>query len=250
MPFDVGGNVISTTDIAYFNDKNIIRGGLLTYLDAGIVGSYPGSGTTWTDLSGNGYNGTLTNGPTFSTANGGYLAFDGSDDYVDLGNQSALGFTSGVFTVEAWIYIPSSWTGGSQYPNVVSKGAGAGWDQNGWSLFCFRGWNGPYAWGYGARNGGTTNIVSRNSCPSNTYLHTVITANGSTIVLYENGVQQVSASQTINPASNSYSVWIARDFVYGIAFPGRVSGVKLYNVALSAAQVIQNFNANRRRYNV
>lgn len=249
MPFNVNGNILTDLQIKNYNEKGIVRSGIVLNLNAGLSSSYPGSGTTWTDLSGNGYNGTLTNGPTFSTGNGGYISLDGSNDFVDLGGQSGLGFTSGNFSIEAWFYIPSSWTGGSQYPNLFSKGATAGWDTNGWSLFVFRDWSGPYAWGYGARNGSTINIVSRGSVSSNTYLHAVITADGSTIRLYENGAQVNTGSQTINPGSNTTGVLIGRD-ANALSFPGRVGIVSAYNKTLSAAEVIQNFNANRRRFGV
>ena len=61
---------------------SIVRNGLVLYLDAANPKSYPGSGTTWKDLSGNGNNGTLVNGPTFNSANGGSIVFDGTNDYV------------------------------------------------------------------------------------------------------------------------------------------------------------------------
>jgi hypothetical protein len=62
--------------------KGIVQSGLVLNLDAGVSSSYPGSGTTWTDLSGNGNNGTLVNGPTFSSDNGGNIVFDGVDDHI------------------------------------------------------------------------------------------------------------------------------------------------------------------------
>ena len=65
MPFNIGGNILTNTQVNVYNGSSIVRNGLLMYLDAGIANSYPGSGTTWTDLSGNSLNGTLTNGPTY-----------------------------------------------------------------------------------------------------------------------------------------------------------------------------------------
>jgi len=230
----------------YANGK-IVTDGLVLALNAADKNSYPGSGTTWTDISGNRNNGTLTNGPTFNSGNGGHIQFDGADDYVTLGDQSSLGFTSGVFSIEAWMYIPSSWTGGSQYPNLVSKGATAGWDTNGWALFVFRDWSGPYAWGCGMRNGGTTNIVSRGSCASNIYLNVVMTLNGSTVELYENGSLITTGAQTINPGSNSTSVYVGAD-VNLQCFPGRVASCKAYNRALSATEILQNYNAQKSRF--
>ena len=71
-------------------NSTIVSSGLVLHLDAGNASSYPGSGTTWTDLSGSGNNGTLVNGPTYSSANGGSLSFDGVNDYVSVSNTSQL----------------------------------------------------------------------------------------------------------------------------------------------------------------
>jgi hypothetical protein len=79
----------------------IVRDGLVLELDAGNTNSYPGSGTAWTDLSGNNYNGTLTNGPTFNSANGGGIVFDGTNDSVvgnnNLNSQITTAITISVF---------------------------------------------------------------------------------------------------------------------------------------------------------
>jgi hypothetical protein len=75
--------------------------GLVLALDAADRNSYIGSGTSWKDLSGNSYNGTLTNGPTFSAANGGVIVFDGVDDYVAGGNLGSF-YSQG--TISYWMY--------------------------------------------------------------------------------------------------------------------------------------------------
>ena len=80
-------------------NPRVVTDGLVFCVDAASKRSYLGTGTTWTDLAGSN-NGTLTNGPTFSSDNGGSIVFDGSDDYVLLGNDINLG-TSASITV--WI---------------------------------------------------------------------------------------------------------------------------------------------------
>ena len=75
----------------------IIRDGLVLCLDAANPKSYPGTGTAWTDLSGSGNNGTLVNGPVYSSANGGSIDFDGSNDYSSL--SSNIIPATGAFTV-------------------------------------------------------------------------------------------------------------------------------------------------------
>ena len=83
-------------------NKNTVTNGLLLYLDAGNPASYSGTGTTWTDLSGNGNNATLMNGASYSNANGGSIAFDGLDDYVTMPLVSS---TVANVTMQCWVNI-------------------------------------------------------------------------------------------------------------------------------------------------
>jgi hypothetical protein len=100
-----GGNftLVNTNNSGRFTMSTaaspLITTGLMLYLDAGNALSYPGSGTTWTDLSGNGRDGTLTNGPTYSATNGGSIVFDGSNDYVQC--LGSLTVTAATFV--SWI---------------------------------------------------------------------------------------------------------------------------------------------------
>ena len=80
----------------------IITDGLKLWLDASNPSSYPGSGTTWYDLSGNGNNGTMVNGVTYSTANGGVMSFDGVNDIVNFTNSLIVNNLTG-HTISLWI---------------------------------------------------------------------------------------------------------------------------------------------------
>ena len=91
--------------MAIYDNPKIVTNGLILYLDAANIRSYPKSGTAWTDLSGQGNNGTLTNGPTYSQDNGGGFLFDGVNDYVDTGNINYLFNTP--FTISMWIKFAS-----------------------------------------------------------------------------------------------------------------------------------------------
>ena len=86
----------------YYGPRTITNG-LVLALDAADKNSYVGSGTSWKDLSGNNYTGTLTNGPTFNGSNGGSISFDSTDDFVSVGNIGTI--TS--FTVLVWCYPTS-----------------------------------------------------------------------------------------------------------------------------------------------
>ena len=83
-----------------FGPPKIITTNLTSYLDAANPSSYPGSGTTWTDLSGNNNNFILTNGPTYDNRNGGSISFDGTDDYL-LNNSLVLNYNAN-FTIQFW----------------------------------------------------------------------------------------------------------------------------------------------------
>jgi hypothetical protein len=93
--------------MALSHSSNLVTGGLVLCLDAANPKSYPGSGTTWTDLSGNSNNVTLSNGPTYSSANRGYITFDGVDDYANFFAPSL----ASVATVEMWCKWGASYTG-------------------------------------------------------------------------------------------------------------------------------------------
>jgi hypothetical protein len=94
----------------------VITDGLVLFLDAGNNRSYPGTGTTWTDLSSTAITGSLTNGPTFSSINGGAIVFDGTNDYVDITSSTHL---NQPLTMEAWININTQQNG-----MILSRGTG------------------------------------------------------------------------------------------------------------------------------
>lgn len=94
MPLNVNGNIIESTDVSASGNvlKNkVISDGLICYLDAADADSYSGSGTQWTDLSGNGYHGTLVNGATFNSGvAGGVMVTDGTNDYISISTPSLV----------------------------------------------------------------------------------------------------------------------------------------------------------------
>jgi hypothetical protein len=85
--------------MGFYRGPHIVTDGLILSLDAANNKSYPRSGTTWNDLSGNGNNGTLVNGPTFSSANGGSIVFDGTNDVV---STTLVQTFVNELTVETW----------------------------------------------------------------------------------------------------------------------------------------------------
>ena len=212
-------------------------GGPVMCLDAGSKISYPGTGTTWTDLSGNGNTGTLTNGPTFDSANGGSIVFDGVDDYVAAGNSiSGLGAAS--VTASAWVRTNS--IGGDQYVVDASTNGSFG---NGLSLRIRA--NGSIRfWHYDANyNANSVNIVS-----SNVWYYIAGTWDGTTNRVYINGLPDGTNTGDANLLGSIYQ--IGHSNILGGFFNGNISSVSIYNRALSAAEVSQNFYLLRGRYGV
>jgi len=227
--------------------KNTGVSNLVLALDAGNKNSYPGSGTTWTDLSGNGNNGTLTNGPTFNRINGGSIVFDGSNDYVSVANASSLTNTSSL-SIESWVLMNPSM---NAYGAVVGKGTS---DAN--EEYCLL-INPSTSKVYFDVGGGTGPYVDLTSTfNSNTWYHVVAThervAGSSTIKIYVNG--SLVPGSTTNPTSavndNATNVSIGCRFDGGTShWNGRISMVAIYTRTLSATEVLQNYNSSKFKYN-
>jgi len=240
MGIQVGSRTISATGGSIKRVGNyrvhtfpseLVTDGLVLNLDAGDPRSYPGSGTAWTDLSGRGNNGTFgasTAAPTYSNANGGSLVFDGSNDYVSLGTPS---IGTGKITVNAWIKI----TTGGIYQHIVDN------QSSEWHLAILND-NSPYFF-----NG----IVNHASTPqlSTGVWYMLTGVQGITNDLYINGVlaQNGSLNSDVNITTNTLQIgrWYSGPSRY---FNGNIAQVSIYNRALSAAEVAQNYDALKVRY--
>ena len=209
-----------------FQGQQIVTSGLVLNLDAANKDSYPGTGTTWYDLSGNGNNGTLLNGVGFNPyQNGGTLTFDGVDDYVSIPD---INFTTA--TIDIWVYI-----------NAYSAGG---------AVFVYQSSNGFEVWA------GTDNIIRYNKNPStgltsgpgftvNSWNNIVATSDGTTNRLYLNNVNIGSTNGGI---FDNTSGDIRISGYGGYMVNGRCSILKMYNRALSATEISQNFNASKGRF--
>jgi hypothetical protein len=236
-----------------------ITDGLVLCLDAGNPKSYPGSGTTWTDLSGNGNNGTLVNGPTYSSSNGGNFNFDetGTNEYVSTSISNFFTSYSQQITMEAWVYIPSSatWSNG-YYGNIFTRGNFSGshglWrsSTNNRVLFYCRQLD-PFD----AQNSFAD--ISRD-----TWYQLVGVWDAGTKI-YVNGelIDSDSASftgETQNNENEAYGGWgsfkIGQNSgaagAGGNYFTGNQAAHKIYNRALTPQEIKQNFNATRSRFSI
>ena len=219
-----------------FYSSPLVTSGLVLSLDAGNPASYGGSGSTFTDLSGNSNNGTLVNSPSFSSANGGSLTFNGSNTYVDCGNAANLQIYEG--TISAWVKASSS--GNTSYRGIILK-------QNAWALFVLDNQLVTYSWTtYGAQGTGktigdnawhnvamtftTTNVGATNN--ANVYLDGVLVKTAS--VAHSSHAIPVTLGAGTNGASQILN--------------GNIAQGLIYNRVLTQAELLQNFNALRGRF--
>ena len=228
-----------------FGGPNIIDDGLVLYLDAGNRKSYPGSGTTWFDKSGRGNNGTLTNGPTFNTGSLGSVVFDGTNDYVNVNTDPNLPGVSG--SVSVWFNISN--TQGSSAGNlglseIILKHNNSE-SLNGWSIIASTSSLTSYI-----KNGSTNWQVPTGSIITpNTWYNAVITFQSNTsLSLYTNGIFISSvAIGTLTTNTNPLRLAVSND-PFWARFQGRVASTQVYNRALTAQEVLQNYNATKGRF--
>jgi hypothetical protein len=214
--------------------SGIVTDGLVLHLDAGNSTSYPGSGTAWTDLSGKGNNATLTNGPTYSSADGGSIDFDGTNDYALGSTSSDFLFGTGDYTMSYW-FRADTFSGG---PTIVDLRNGSGIAQA-YSDFIgsnkFKLWMHPTV----IYDGGITTLSTA------TWYNACVTRSGSAGSVYINATLDGTFTNSTNMVQGQFKI-AGNVSVY---FNGRVSNALVYKgKALTATEVTQNFNALRGRY--
>jgi hypothetical protein len=224
----------------------VVKEGLVLHLDAGNTASYPGNGTNWIDLTGSGNNGTLTNGPTFDSANGGSILFDGTNDYVNLGSNSSYNLSNN-FTLSCWVNPSQLGHGNGDELCSLATGSPAPYISYGLEWMD----TGRFRFSIGNTSNQFLNYLSNSTYSLNNWYNVVGTYDGSTIRLYVNNVLQnsTSVSTTVTYSANQMTVgtWFY-DISPSNALTGRISHVKIYNRALTASEIQQNFNATRGRY--
>jgi len=217
----------------------LVTNGLVLLLDANNTNSYPGTGTTWTDLSGNNNNGTLTNGASYSSASGGSIVFDGVNDYVGSFPTQISGV--GSKTICAFIY-----------PTTTSRAGICGIrnSTDGWVFTINRNASGNLTYFHTT---GTTVEVSA-GISINNWVQVCVTYSTvtSTVILYKNGYQVGSTATSVSTIVGSSFKGVIGDEDASITTPfkGNISNLQIYNRDLSATEVLQNFNVTRTRFGV
>jgi hypothetical protein len=212
---------------------SIVSTGLVLNLDAGDVSSYPGSGSTWTDISGSGLTGTLSANVSYSSANGGAMSFTGVSSVVTVASASSVTGLTNNISIEAWYQSTNN------RPKILTTGPGSiGLDFGQFSI-------NPTNWKvtkYGLID------LYLGSIPQDTNWHQVVVTYSSTagVKVYVDGAVSGSSASTVALKAGAASIPIGQ--AEGGYHTGKISIVRWYNAVLSSTDVTQNFNAIKSRY--
>ena len=236
----------SQTDKVCFNRdyEGIVTDGLVFHLDAGFTPSYPKNGTTWYDISGNGNNGTLTNGPTFNSNDGGTISFDGSNDYVIIPN-----LTADFYNVGMWVLSNSDYDDGSVGGFIFC--IDTGYVDGGLSLGSWTSAVENETYMFSTYD--DTNNIDYNSTADgkgNVWYYFVANWESSKYQLYLNGNPITTTSQgTSTLLSGTQDVFIGgrvnRNNRY---LSGKVGITHVYDRTLSSSEIMQNYNSTKGRF--
>ena len=217
---------------------NIVTDGLVLTLDAGNRNSYAGSGTNWYDLSGNGNNGTLTNGPTFNSSNIGSIVFDGVDDYVKPPNSTTFQLTN--FTFSSWVKTTIADT--NQFIIDCSSNAALGFGYS----YRITSSNTIRFWAYSAQY----YLDSISTLSTNTWYNIVVSYDNSTSTqkIYINNVLDNSSMVGSFTTSTPSYLQIGAAQLFGMYWKGNISFIQMFSRTLSATEISQNYNAIKYRY--
>ena len=221
---------------------SIVRDGLVLHLDAAGVKSYPGSGTTWTDLSGNGNDGTLVNGVGYSSDNKGALTFDGTNDYITIPNSSSVQLSNNSpFSISYFInlnrvdgtYMAPIMKGGftSSYGHLIGS-------TNYFLVY--------------TDNDSSNELFIQNMLNDyvNTWVNITQTYDGDKIYVYRNGVLYATSGTGRTLTTNTSTLYIGINGGSNYFLDGDISNMMLYNRELTADEIKQNFEATRGRYGI
>jgi hypothetical protein len=218
---------------------NIVTNGLVLYLDASNTKSYVSGSTTWNDVSRSGNNGTLTNGPTFNSGNGGSIVFDGSNQYIKPPNSTTLQLTN--FTLSSWVRINVQNI--DQFIIDTSTNGGSGFGYS----YRIKTDNKIRFWAYDANNA----LDSTTTISPNIWYNILVTYNNTSKIqsIYINGVFNVSNTHTNTfVVSTVTNLQIGGSLVLGGYINGNIAQTSIYNRNLSASEVSQNYNATKSRF--
>ena len=230
--------------MAFHYSPKIVTDGLVMYLDAANTKSYVSTSTSWNDISRGGSIGKLVNGPTYNSAYGGSIVFDGVDDYVQMDTESNLNVST--ITVSTW--VNPNFTSMVSYANIVNKLTGN--SENGWSLE--RSVNTTnVSWWVGDRTVSTSPWSTNNlttSLDDNRWQQIIGTYDGALLKLYKNGALVNQRNSTMGILTGTSAALVGKHGTLNYYWKNGIAQVQIYNRALSATEVLQNYNATKSRF--
>ena len=220
----------------------------MEYWDGSQLRSNPGSGTSWYDVGGRNKTGTLVNGAAFTSASGGGVSFDGNDDRVNLYTNNAE--TDDIYSVSGVTF--SAWASANYFlgARAIFFAGNTIWQAFGpWLYMGVGGGNVDIAWHICNAGGSRTTITYRNLITFGQLFYVTGTYNGSTLNLYHNGVFQSTGTLGGNIFRNTGVITLL-GYHQGDSYPwlGNIYSAKIYNRALTAAEILQNYNATKTRF--
>ena len=245
-----GGN---NNYVAPVGPPSLVTAGLVLNLDAGNSSSYAGTGTTWTDLSGRGNNGTLVNSVTYNSSNLGSLVFNGYENgqgpnpYVLLPTNTDFDFGSGDFTIELWIYMTST----NDHPNFLSINV----DQaTNYAAIRLSAYQGNLGVAHSSNNSSwLSGPGSGTSFTLNAWKHIVLSRISGQATLYLDGISKLTYSLPASLMSNKLNVigTITPNF-YSPGFfnlSGKIAVTRIYKGrGFTAAEALTNFDLTKSRF--
>jgi hypothetical protein len=230
----------------------IVTNGLVFAVDAGNLVSYESGSIPTYSMTGS-VTGSLINGTSYNSGNGGSWVFDGVDDNIDFGDVTTTEFGTGDFTLSAWIYIPTDVIENTGFFKgiIVKKGASAA--QAGYAMYYNTGQQ-KFLWST-ANGFSSAERFSTNTWGSlkGTWANVVmVRQNGATNNghFYINGVyESIASSATVLDVNGDFNLRLGSGNLFGnYFFQGNIADAKIYNRALSATEASQNFNAQKGRF--
>jgi len=231
--------------MGFSDGPSIVTNGLVLSLDAADKNSYIGSGTTWTDLGGTTISGSFVNTPTFDNNNQGSIVFNGTNQYINLQTGSYLTGSSTQITIEIW-----NSGSAAQVSSIIGTTSGSTRNIN-----CHLPWSDSIVYWDCGNSGITYDRINTAVLSSARYVgwhHWVFTKNATagTMEIYLDGNLNTSGTGktlAINLPTTA-SIGSQREGATTYYHRGKIATVKIYNRALSATEILQNYNAQKSRF--
>lgn len=227
---------------------NIVTDGLVLYLDAANSKSIVSGSTTWTDLSRSNNKGTLLNGPSFNYGNGGSIVFDGTNDYVITNSDISSYKVNSNFTISTWTNVSTTTNNAAGIFGCFDDNLESSVKHTGYSLWVKTG-ESRFSFLIGSGSNTFTYIPANSNYQTNTWYNLTGINTGGISYFYINGVlQNATSNATILLPEHPVKIGRGYEYTNNYYYNGKVAQGIIYNRALTPQEVLQNFNATKKRF--